>query len=238
MLYIIGLGLNEKGLSLEGREAVKKCSQIYLENYTVEFPYSIDKLKEIIGKKFVKLDRGEVESEKLVKEARKEDIGLLVYGCPLFATTHMSLIDDCRDKRVKVKVIYSSSVFDAIGETGLQLYKFGKISSMPKWEKNFVPDSFLEFVEENANIGAHSLILVDLGLSFENAVKELEKACDDRKVCPLKIMVCSKLGTSKSKIYYGRIKDLKKKKVLPPFCFILPAKMHFMEEEVVRRFGV
>ena len=93
MLYLIGLGLNEKGISIEGREALKKCKKIYLENYTVEFPYRIDKLEKVVGRKIVSLGRGEVESERLSIEANKEDICLLVYGCPLFATTHVSLVE-------------------------------------------------------------------------------------------------------------------------------------------------
>ena len=32
MLHIIGLGLNEKGISIEGNETLKKCKKVYLEN--------------------------------------------------------------------------------------------------------------------------------------------------------------------------------------------------------------
>ncbi|KKM86908.1 hypothetical protein LCGC14_1274180 [marine sediment metagenome] len=45
MLYLIGLGLNEKGISLEGLEAVKKCEKVYLESYTAEIPYSKEDLE-------------------------------------------------------------------------------------------------------------------------------------------------------------------------------------------------
>ena len=51
MLYLIGLGLNEKGITLEGIDAIKKCKKIYLEGYTVDFPYPITKLEKVIGKK-------------------------------------------------------------------------------------------------------------------------------------------------------------------------------------------
>ena len=136
MLYIIGIGLNEKGISLEGKEYLKKCKKIYLENYTVDFPYDINLLNKIIGKKIILLDRKDVESNLIVKEAKTNNICLLVYGSPLFATTHTSLIQDCRKAKVKVKVIYAACIFDVISETGLQLYKFGKVSSMPKWDKN------------------------------------------------------------------------------------------------------
>lgn len=236
MLYIIGLGLNEKGISLEGKEAVIKCNKVYLESYTVEFPYSLKDLRKSVGKKLVVLDREDVESDFLVKDAKRKNICLLVYGSPLFATTHISLIEDCKKARVKVNVIYSTSVFDSIAETGLQLYKFGKISSMPRWQKNFKPNSFLNFVKENRKIGAHSIILVDLGLNFKEALDQLARSSETKNIMLDKVLVCSRLGTKKGKIFYGKIKSLKKKKVIGPFCFIVPGEMHFLEKEVVSKF--
>ena len=56
-LYLIGLGLNMKSITREGREAIDKCKKIYLENYTVDFPYKLGPLKEIIGKKIEEADR-------------------------------------------------------------------------------------------------------------------------------------------------------------------------------------
>ena len=87
----------------------------------------------------------------------------------------MSLVLDAKDSGVKIKIIYSASVFDVISETGLQLYKFGKIISMPKWEKSYETHSFLESVEENQSISSHSLILIDIGLSFRDAIEQFEE---------------------------------------------------------------
>ena len=117
MLYLIGLGLNEKGISLEGIEIIKKCNKIYLENYTVDFPYSVKTLEKVIGKKIISLARVEVESERLVNESKKENVCLLIYGCPLFATTHISILMDCLKNKVEYRIIYSASVFDAISES-------------------------------------------------------------------------------------------------------------------------
>lgn len=238
MLYIIGLGLNEKGISIEGKEAIKKSKKIYLENYTIEFPYDISKLEEIIGKKIICIGRKEVEGDKLIKEAKKSDISLLIYGCPLFATTHMTLILDAEKQKVITQIIYSASVFDAVAETGLQLYKFGKITSMPKWKKHFNPDSFLEFVEQNNSINAHSLILIDIGLNCEDALNELEITCKKRNFDLDNFLVCSNLGADNSYILYGNIQNLRKKsgKISAPFCFIIPREMHFLEKEAVDRF--
>ena len=35
MLYLIGLGLNERGISKQGMLAIEKCHKLYLENYTI-----------------------------------------------------------------------------------------------------------------------------------------------------------------------------------------------------------
>ena len=240
MLYLIGLGLNEEGISNEGLKAVSKCSKIYLEGYTVDFPYKIEKLEKVIGKEITTLVRAGVESEKLINEAKDENVALLIYGCPLFATTHMTLILDAKREEVKTKVIYSASVFDAIGESGLQLYKFGKISSMPKWQKNFEPDSYLDFPVQNKSIGAHSLILIDIGLDFDSALDQLEKSLERRNIKINKLLVCSNLGTSKSTMVYGKIEDLRIKagKIELPYCFIIPGETHFMEKEALEDFEV
>ncbi len=228
MLYIIGLGLNEKGISLEGLEAIKKCKKVYLESYTVNFPYTFEKLEKVIKKKIITADRNFVESmDEILEEAKKEDIALLVYGSPLTATTHISLIEEAQKRKIKYEIIYSASILDAIAETGLQIYKFGKIASLP----NFEADSFMEIVWENRKINSHSLILVDIGLEFGKAIKRLEKIAEKNE-----IVVCSRLGTKEKKIFYGTIKKLKNKNVKAPYCFIIPSKLHFIEKEVLESF--
>ncbi len=232
MLYIIGLGLNENSISQEGLKALQKCEVVYLENYTVDFPYSVEDLEKTIGKKINNADRELVEGLILVNEAKKQDIALLVYGSPLTATTHISLIQEAQKQKVEYEIMHNASVLDAVAETGLQLYKFGKITSMPKFEA----DSFIEIVKENQKINAHSLILVDIGLKFEDAIGRLERVMKEEKVNVKKIVVCEKLGTKSSKIYYSDINRLRGKSVNAPFCFILPSKLHFMEEEILNRF--
>ena len=226
MLYIIGLGLNERGLSFEGIEALKKCEKIYLESYTVEFPYGIKELENITANKIIPINRELVESDKLVNESKKENIALLVYGSPLTATTHITLIQEAKKQKVECKIIYNASVFDAVAETGLQLYKFGKIASIPKFEAN----SFIETVKENQKINSHSLILADIGLEFRDAIKRIENLTKG------KIVVCEKLGTNDSKIYYNFISNLKNLNIKAPFCFVIPGKLHYLEEEVLESF--
>ena len=237
MLYIIGLGLNEKGISVEGIEALKKCGKIYLEDYTVNFPYNTKELEKIIGKKIIPADRNFVEGNKIIPESKKQYAALLVYGSPLTATTHISLVEEARKENVECKIIYSASIFDAVAETGLQIYKFGKIASMPAWKKNFEPTSFMEIVRDNEKINAHSLILIDIGLDFKDAINELEISAREEKIKIGKIVVCSCLGTSEKEIIYDEIKNFKDREIAKPYCMIIPSKLHFMEQEILEKFG-
>lgn len=230
MLYIIGLGLDKHGISLHGKKILKSAAvkKIYLEEYTVDYPYTKKELEKELKIKVISADRSFVESEEIVSIAKKEDVALLVYGSPLVATTHIALINAAKRKKVKFKIIHSGSVFDAVAECGLQLYKFGKITSLPKWQKNFSPVSFLEVIKENKSIGAHSLLLIDIGLEFSDCRDQLKKTGFDFG----KVIVCSRLGV-KSKFFYDNLDKIDAKKVENPYCIIFPGKIGHDEQEAL-----
>lgn len=236
MLYIIGLGLNKNGISWEGLSVLGKCKKTYLEGYTVDFPYSAAELEKNLGRRIEILARGDVESDKLLIEAKKTEVALLIYGSPLFATTHLSLLSEAKEKKVNIKVIYAASVFDAIAECGLELYKFGKITSMPKWGDKFKPTSFMDIVKQNQSISAHSLILTDIGLSLDEALSQLEISAKEKNIKLEKIVVCSQLGSDKSKFFYDKPEKLKSKKMKMPFCLIIPSnQLHFTEKNALEK---
>ncbi len=236
MLYLIGLGLNLKGISHEGLEIVKRSKKVYLENYTVDFPYSLSELVEELGKKVISADRDFVEGLGIVDEAKRQDVVLLVYGSPLFATTHITLLQEAKVSRVKVRVIHAASVFDAIAESGLQLYKFGKIASMPSWKENYTPDSFMKVVQDNMSMKAHSLILVDIGLDFKDAIEQLKISAAKNKVTVKDLVICQSLGTKSKKFRYGKIEEFEGIFVKKPYCIIIPSKLHFVEKEFLEKF--
>ena len=234
MLYLIGLGLNEKGYSREAYDAIQTVDKVYVDTYTIEFPYDFSELvKQFKGKKFIPAGREFVEGLKFLDETKQENVALLVYGSPLVATTHSIIIKEAMEKKIKIKIIHSSSILDAVAETGLQPYKFGKTTSLP----NFPAESYLDVVKENLKLGAHTLILVDIGLKFEDALKKLFNDCKKKKVKLDKIIICERLGLQDSKIHYNKIDKLKSKKVKTPFCFIIPGKLHFVEEEFLKTFS-
>ncbi len=235
--YLIGLGLNLQSISVEALESLKTCKKIYLESYTVDFPYTIKDLEKSLNQKIIPLSREPVESEKFLDEAKKQDIALLVYGDSLSATTHISLIEKCKKEKIPFKIFHNSSILTAISETGLQLYKFGRVASMPKFQKNFEPDSFIDIIADNQKIKAHSLLLTDIGLSSTQALTQLEQVLEKRKIKFDKIIMASQLGTEKSKIYYDTIKKIKTQNIALPFCIIIPSDLHFTEKEFLENFA-
>jgi len=235
MFYLIGLGLDLKSISAKALEILEKCEKVYLESYTTDFHYSVPQLEKFINKKIKELGRKQVESEKIVQEGKNKDVALLVYGNPLSATTHIQLILACKKKKIKYKIIHSESVLTAIAETGLQLYKFGKTASMPEFRQEYKPDSWYNIILQNEKIKAHTLLLTDIGLNALDALKQLEQVCKKRNVCIDKIIICSKVGTGESKIFYDKLESLKRKtaKIKMPFCIIIPSEMHFLEKKAL-----
>ena len=148
MLKFIGLGIHdEKDISLRGLEEARDCDLLYLDTYTSRVPEK-EKLEEVIGKQVKPLTREEIEETSTLLDKEKK-IGLLVGGDPLCATTHMEQYLRAATEGIKTKIINSSSIFSAIAETGLQIYKFGRTITIARPEKNFTPTSAYDAIAEN-----------------------------------------------------------------------------------------
>ncbi len=253
-LFLIGIGMNKDSISLNAIEILKQADKIYLENYTVNFPYSKNELEKIYNIKIIELNRQSVENESILKEAKSQNIALLVYGDALSATTHMQLILECKKQNIPHQIFHNASVLTTIAETGLSLYKFGKTTSMPNWtEHTNKPTSFINYIKQNQSIDAHTLILTDIGLEIKNAIQQLlesakkdtsnTKECTERRTLtfPKKIVVISHAGTPSQKIFYDTPKNLAKlfsqtQNICPmPFCIIIPATLHFLEKEMLEK---
>ena len=241
MLYLLSLGLSQKNISLEIKEIVKKADLVYLENYTSVYDTSIEELEKIFGKKIIVANRELVEnSNEILENAKTKNVAFLVIGDVFAATTHGALFLEAKKQNIPVKVIHSASVFTAVGETGLSLYKFGKTISIPfNYEQTEEP---LKILENNLKNNMHTLVLLDLDPSknkFLNAKEGLQYL--------LKVLfpecyavVCCALGTEKQKIFYGKIEDLLKMNFdIYPQCIVIPAAdLHFMEKEILELYKI
>ncbi len=236
-LYLIGTGMNENSISADALETLKSCDKVYLENYTVNFPYPIEKLEKLFKIKITELDRAKVEDESILEEAKTQEIALLVYGDSLSATTHMQLMLECKKQNIKYKVFHNASILTTTAETGLSLYKFGKTTSMPNWtEHTNKPTSFMNYIKDNQSIQAHTLILTDIGLEISPAITQLKESSEKESVkLPEKIIAISNAGTPGQKIFYNSPEEIQNQKISMPFCLIIPTELHFLEEEALEK---
>jgi len=227
--------MNENSLTADALEKLKTCEKIYLENYTVNFPYQIKELESQYNLETTEINRTKTEDESILEEAKKKDIALLVYGDALSATTHIQLILECKKQEIPYKVFHNASIMTTIAETGLSLYKFGKTASMPNWiEHTNKPTSFMNYIKENQSIKAHTLILTDIGLEIKNAITQLQESLKETNILlPGKIIAISNAGTSNQKVFYDTLENLGNKEIPMPFCLIIPTELHFLEQETI-----
>jgi diphthine synthase len=226
MLYLIGIGFKPSDITLEGIETSKRCDEVYLEGYTSI--YDKEALGKIIG--FKELSREEVEEPLFLGSAKEKEVALLVPGDPLVATTHSSIVLEAKEKSVPIKVVHAPSIYSAIAETGLHIYKFGKTTSIPMHREGYSPTSFLETVKENLKIGAHTLVLLDIGM-------EVSKGCEMLSDLGEIKVVAAHIG-NRTKIAFGPINKISQMEFEQPACLVVPGELHFTEEEFLDLYKV
>jgi diphthine synthase len=246
-LYLIGLGLNdEKDISLKGLEIIRKADIIYLENYTSLLQCSIDDLEKLYWKKIRLADRktAELDTERILNEAKEQEVAFLIIGDPFSATTHLDLFKQAKESKIPVKVINNASILTAVGITGLQLYKFGRTTSIPFLDDQPELETPYQVIAENKKKGNHTLCLLDIKAAEKrfmtvnealDTLETIEKRLDQKLIVPeLKVIGCARLGSDNFIVRYGTISELKKSDFgLPPHCLVIPSKLHFIEEEAL-----
>lgn len=86
MLYLVGLGLGDKtDISVKGLEIVKSAKRVFLEAYTSIFGDGKEELEQFYGREVIVADREfvEIEADRILADADKEDVAFLVVGDPL-----------------------------------------------------------------------------------------------------------------------------------------------------------
>ncbi len=169
MFYLIGIGLKPGHLTIEANKAIVKCKQVFLDTYTSTYAEgTIEELKKIVGKEIVALDRKGIEEgfSLVLKAAKKsgEDVALLVFGNALSATTHIQLLLDAKKLGVKTIALPGISIFDFVGSTGLDQYRFGRACTIVAPKENYAPESFYDIIESNFNAEMHSFCLLDIDI--------------------------------------------------------------------------
>jgi diphthine methyl ester synthase len=251
-LYFIGIGLcDEKDITVRGLEAVKRCDYIYLEKYTSILQCPIENLEHLYHKKIILADRELVEkkADEILNHALTYNVAFLVIGDIFGATTHTDLMLRAKEKNVGCEYIHNASILNAIGIVGLELYKFGKITSIPFCTESFKPETPYDVIKMNRMQGLHALVLLDLRpdenkfMTVNNAIQYLLHIEHNRKenvftedtLC----IGCARIGCKDFTIRFGKAKELLHEDFKGPLhCIIIPGTMHFMEEDALKQWQV
>ncbi len=244
MLYIIGIGLKPKHLSLEALEVAKNCAAVFLETYTSKYSEgTIEELSKIIDRRIVQLKREQVEnSELILSQANKENIALLVFGNPMTATTHIQLLIDAKKEGIKTEVIPCVSISDYLGKTGLSSYRFGRTATIVLPEENYAPESFYDQIAENKKNNLHSLCLLDIKedgrlMSVNEALavlEKIEKKKGNNLIKESVLVVLCGAGNRNEIIKAGNFNEIKRSGYdVFPQSLIVCAKLNEKEKEAL-----
>jgi diphthine methyl ester synthase len=165
MLHFIGLGLEDKeNISVKGLNLIKEADFVFLEYYTSILPYSKEELELFYGKQIIVADRNLVESkaQEILNKAKTGNVCFLVIGDVFSATTHHDLWVRAKKEGIEVNVIHNASILNAVSSTGLDLYKFGKTTSIVFDDDNWLPKTPYDVIKGNLSLGLHTLCLLDI----------------------------------------------------------------------------
>lgn len=247
MLSLIGLGLwNEKDITLNGLEEAKSADVIFLEKYTSKLMgCSKEKIEELIGKKITYANRDFLESSNILATAKNNKVALLVAGDPMVATTHSQLILDAEKQGIKTRIIHNSSIYSAVAETGLQIYKFGRSATITFWQGDYKPTSWFDVYLKNKEQGLHTLFFLDLDLekekmmSTQDGLRKLlevgkeKKGFDENTFC----VTASQIGNPEKIIKAGKAIELLKEDLgMPLQVIIIPGNLHEVEKNYLKLF--
>ncbi|KAK5692198.1 diphthine synthase [Elasticomyces elasticus] len=270
MLYIIGLGLaDERDVSVKGLEIIRKAERVYLEAYTAVLLVDQKQLESYYGRSVIIADREMVEShsDDILADAHEKDVAFLVVGDPFSATTHTDLALRCRqhEPSITTRTLPNASILTAVGATGLSLYNFGQTVSMVFFTESWKPSSFYDRVAENAGLGLHTLVLLDIKvkepdlkamargkiiyepprfMTVAQCASQMLEVEEERQqgVCGKERLAVgvARLGSEGEKIVAGTLEDLASADLGPPLhsLVLCGRKMHEMEWEYVREFAV
>lgn len=257
MLWIIGIGINGyMGISTDAIEVLKKCDRIYLERFTS--PVSEDDIRGLnaliekndrVNEFIIPVQRWFVEDgREIIEQSQFKNIALLTYGDPLIATTFTELLVRAVKRSIRVKIIHAASgIISLIGESGLHIYKFGRMVTMMSGFQSYI--SVYNTVFNNLLAGNHTLVLTEYSNNNNsNSVFFLDpkyffdkmlQAEEDTKYGAFSqetfAIVGSRIGTEDQRIESGKIKSLLNRDYgIGPHSIIVTASLHFTEIDAVK----
>ncbi len=245
MLFLVGMGLwDERDISCKGLEVARRADEVYIEFYTSKLMgTNLSRISDFIGREVKELERSDLEENCgwIIERAKERDVVILVPGDPMIATTHSALRLEAEMRGVRVRVIHSSSIVNAVcGLTGLHNYRFGKSATVSYPYAGRVSMTPVNTIRQNLSIDAHTLLFLDLHpkpMTIAEAVGILEKA--DGTVLDLFAVGIARAGSEDPVVKCERMRKLRDYDFGDPLhvMVVLARTLHFTEFECLRTFA-
>jgi diphthine synthase len=246
MLWFVGTGINGyRGLSIAALEILRKCDIVYIERFTSALSeVDIQGLNSLLEMHTIPVQRWFVEDGRdLLEAARTKDVALITYGDPLIATTHSELHSRAAKNSIKTAILHSASgITSIIGESGLHVYKFGRMVTMMSEPHSAV--TVYNTIFQNLLGGNHTLILTEYSHNderkepfFLDPYSVFKMLLDAEQAHKHEIfsddtfaVVASRVGMQDQKITSGKVKSLLKVEFgIGPHSVIVTGALHFTE---------
>ncbi len=248
--FFIGIGLSGlKSITIDTLDILKKMDEIYIEKYTNFVSEEIPPFLNQIQTKITILNREDLEDndQLLLERIKGKSAAILIPGDPFIATTHNSLRIAAIKQGFKCRIIHNSSIISAAASvSGLSAYRFGRTVTCP-FPHN-ASDFPYEIIKRNEQIGAHTLVLLDIEtrtgkfLSVDEAISILlgleEKKQETVFTKASLVIGLAQIGTETEFIFPGiadEVKTVVWRDIGPPQALIVCSEpLHFAEEEVLK----
>ena len=240
---MIGLGLGgPNSITMDGVIALSMSDYIFYETYTSPIhSETLEWVKLKSQKEPIHLSRSQVEEPaELIEFAKEKKVALLIVGDALSATTHVSLLLDCKKNNIEYQVIHNASVLTAVaGILGLQHYNFGPVATLVLPEGNYRPLSPIDKIKANMKNGNHTLVLLDIKADqpdkepiYMRASEAAEQIIEAGLSGEIKVAAAARVGRESQKLWYGKLKELKELDLgKEPHSLVVPSRLHFTEKE-------
>lgn len=249
-IFFIGMGLSGlNSCSLETLNVIREVDEVFLEKYTNFLLEDIPSLLKQMKLKLTIVDRKDLEENdhSFLENIEGKSSAILISGDPFIATTHNSLRLAAIQRGFKCRIIHNTSIVSAaISVSGLSSYRFGRTVTCP-FSHN--PSEFpYEVIKYNKQIGAHTLVLLDIDLitgeflAVNEAISillELEGKKREKVFTKTNLVLgLAQIGNKKEFISAGiaeEIRTLTWEDIGPPQAMIVCSdSLHFTEEEALQ----
>ncbi len=262
-LFIIGIGLCDvEDISVKGLNTLRSCDTVFLEHYTSILSSSKEELEDFYQKPVTLAPRTLVEGEaeeNILLPAKEKDIALLIVGDVFGATTHTDLQLRAKELGVTCEVIFNASILSAVGIVGLELYKYGKTTSIVFPDDGWLPHTPYGVIKQNKAVGLHTLCLLDIKVAEPNredllkgkttpqpprfmtvaqgidVLLAIENERGENVLTPKTLAVgVARLGHKDFKVITGSLQELREKNFGSPLhSLIISGKLSVVEEEAL-----